>query len=187
MKQNTVILSVVAVLSALMGIYVSKQQVDHISQEVLAANKKNAKTDPVAQFFALQLPDSEGKPQALAQWRGKPIVLNFWASWCAPCVKEMPALSKTQLDFAAQGVQVLGIGIDSPQAIQEFKQKHQISYPLLVGGMEGSELSRSLGNQAGGLPFTILIGSDGKVKKTYLGILHFDQLYLDIQAFFPHK
>ncbi len=186
MKQNTVVLSVVAVLSALMGVYVSKQQVGQISEEVQAAAKKK-QADPVEQFFAMQLPDSEGKPQALAQWRGKPIVLNFWASWCAPCVKEMPALSKTQLDFASRGVQVLGIGIDSPQAVQEFKNKHQISYPLLVSGMEGSELARSFGNQAGGLPFTILLDANGKVKKTYLGILQFDQLYLDIQAFFPHK
>lgn len=184
MKQNTVILSVVAVLSALMGIYVSKQQVENIGRDIA---KQTTPATPVAQLFALQLPDSEGKQQLFSQWQGKPIVLNFWASWCAPCVKEMPELSKTQLDFAARGVQVLGIGIDSPQAIQEFKQKHQISYPLLVAGIEGSELSRSLGNKLGGLPFTVLVGADGKVKKTYLGALAFDQLYLDIQTFFPAK
>lgn len=184
MKQNTVILSVVAVLSALMGVYVSTQQADNIGRDIA---KQASPPSAAAQLFAMQLPDSEGKQQLLSQWKGKPIVLNFWASWCAPCVREMPALSKTQLDFASRGVQVLGIGIDSPQAIQEFKQKHQISYPLLVAGIEGSELSRSFGNKLGGLPFTVLVGTDGKVKKTYLGELSFEQLYLDIQAFFPAK
>ncbi|MBI3229133.1 MAG: TlpA family protein disulfide reductase [Burkholderiales bacterium] len=163
MKKNTVILAGVGIISALLGIYVSKQQVDHISQRVLADGSAQASAQPsdaVAQLFAMSLPDSDSKVQALSQWRGKPIVLNFWASWCAPCVKEMPALSKLQTDFAPRGVQVLGVGIDSPEAIAKFKQEHQISYPLLVAGIDGSELSRQLGNKAGGLPFTVLIGAD---------------------------
>lgn len=187
MKRNTGILSIVAVLSAIMGVYVANHQSQQLAEEIRSNSAQHPATTPVQQLFSLQLPDSEGQMQALSQWRGKPLVLNFWASWCTPCVKEMPELSKLQKDFAGRGVQVLGIGIDSAQAIKEFKQKQEISYPLLVSGIEGSELARALGNQAGGLPFTVLIGADGKIHKTYLGILKFDQFYMDLNAYFPAK
>lgn len=185
MKRNTVVMSIVAVISAGLGVYSANQQAQSLAQSV--SNTQKASSDPVQQLFSLQMPDANGKQQALAQWRGKPMVLNFWASWCAPCVKEMPELSKLQKDFAARGVQVIGIGIDSPSAISDFNKKMQISYPLLVSGMEGSELARALGNQTGALPFTVVIGADGKVKKTYLGILKFEQFYMELSAFFPPK
>ena len=131
-------------------------------------------------LYAQTLPDAAGKKQALAQWKGKPLVVNFWAPWCAPCVQEMPELSALA---AANGkAQVIGIGIDSPTNIAEFANKYKISYPLYVAGMSGTDLSREFGNTAGGLPFTVLIGADGQVKKTYLGRLKFDQLERDLAA-----
>ena len=94
----------------------------------------------------------------------------------------MPELSALQTEIASKNTQILGIGIDSPSAILEFSTKYRISYPLYVVGMGGSELSRQFGNQAGGLPFTVLIGSDGRVKKTYVGRLKMAELRADLAA-----
>ncbi|HZW20094.1 TlpA disulfide reductase family protein [Noviherbaspirillum sp.] len=120
--------------------------------------------------------DANGQEQVLGQWKEHALVVNFWATWCAPCVDEMPELSDLQREISAQKIQILGIGIDSASNIAEFAKKYSISYPLYVGGVNGTELSRQLGNQGGGLPFTVVIGRDGQVKKTFLGRLKMDDL-----------
>jgi len=137
---------------------------------------------PVETLFAQTLADDKGVQQALAQWRGKPLLVNFWAPWCAPCVQEMPELSRLHTDGKYKDLQVIGIGIDTPTNITEFNQKFKIAFPLLVGGTSGTELSRTLGNAQGGLPFTVLIGADGQVRKGYLGRLNFDKLAQDLSA-----
>lgn len=168
---------VIGIAFAAMGAYVSNRQ----SAPQAPENKA------VAQFLAQQLKDSEGKTQLLSQWQGKMLIVNFWATWCAPCVKEMPELSALQIEYKGKPVQILGMGIDSPSNIEEFARKYQISYPLFAAGMEGSELSRQLGNNAGGLPFTILIAPDGKVLKNYLGRLKMEELRTDIAKFSLEK
>ena len=137
---------------------------------------------PVAALFGQQLKDAKGVDQALAQWQGKGLVVNFWATWCGPCVEEMPELSALQAENKGKNLQIIGIGIDSPSNIAEFAEKHKIAYPVYVGGMSGTDLSRQLGNGHGGLPFTVLIGADGQVKKTYLGRLKFDELRADLAS-----
>lgn len=134
----------------------------------------------VAQLYGQSLNDLAGKPQSLAQWKGKPLLVNFWASWCAPCVSEMPELSALAAKDGGKHVNVIGIGIDSPTNLVDFTRKVKISYPLYVGGMGGTDLSRALGNVNGGLPYTVLIGADGQVVKTYLGRLKFEQLRADL-------
>jgi peroxiredoxin len=94
----------------------------------------------------------------------------------------MPELSALQGEQAGKPLQIIGIGIDSPTNIAEFAEKHKIAYPVYVGGMSGTDLSRQLGNAHGGLPFTVLIGADGQVKKTYLGRLKFDELRADLAS-----
>jgi thiol-disulfide isomerase/thioredoxin len=133
-------------------------------------------------LYAQTLNDLSGKPQALAQWKGKPLLVNFWATWCGPCVQEMPELSTLANEENGKRFNVIGVGIDAPSAMSEFAAKHNIKYPLYVGGMGGTELSRAFGNTNGGLPFTVLIGADGQVKKTYLGKLKFDELKADLAA-----
>jgi peroxiredoxin len=118
----------------------------------------------------------------MSEWQGKVLLINFWATWCPPCVSEMPDLVALQNDLAGKNLQVVGIGIDSPSNIREFADKHQITYPLLLGGLEGSELSRQFGNESGGLPFTILIGADGSVRKTYMGRLDMEKVRADLAS-----
>jgi len=130
----------------------------------------------------VSLKDSGGRQRKMLEWQGKVLLINFWATWCPPCVSEMPELVALQNDLASKNLQIVGIGIDSPSNIREFAEKHQITYPLLLGGLEGSELSRQFGNQSGGLPFTILIGADGSVRKTYMGRLDMEKVRADLAS-----
>lgn len=158
---------------------------------IYAGNLKTApetpQSDAVKQLMTKTLPDSNGKQQALAQWSQRLLVVNFWATWCAPCVQEMPELSELQQELKGKPIQILGLGIDSPTNISEFAKKLNVSYPLYVAGLDGSELSRQLGNKAGGLPFTVLISADGKVLKSYLGRLKMNELRADIAKFSAEK
>lgn len=169
-KRFLAIALLIGVIATAIGMYVGNKKSD----------VQPAKNGAVQQLTALTLTDSKGKPQKLSQWQGKFLLVNFWATWCAPCVQEMPELSELQKDLSKSNVQLLGLGIDSPSNIVEFGQKYQISYPLFVAGMEGTELSRQLGNQAAGLPFTVLISPDGILLKSYLGRLNIEQLRSDI-------
>ena len=175
MKKNVLVFGAIAVASAVGGIYVG-------ANKFTPAAPSAALSPVVAQLLQQSLPDANGKSQPLAQYRGKALVLNFWATWCAPCVQEMPELSGLQAELTPKGVQLLGIGIDSPSNIAEFAAKYKIAYPLYVAGMSGTELSRQFGNSAGGLPFTVLIGRDGQVRKTYLGRLKLAELRADIAS-----
>jgi thiol-disulfide isomerase/thioredoxin len=119
-------------------------------------------------LFGLSFDNPQGESIAMAQYRGKPLVLNFWATWCPPCVEEMPELSEWYRS-TNNSVSIVGIGIDSPSNVREFTSKNKISYPLLVAGMGGTELSRILGNASGALPFTIIISSKQSVALRVLG------------------
>lgn len=134
----------------------------------------------VAALFAQQFEDVDGKVQSLSRFHGKTLVVNFWATWCAPCVEEMPELTALQQEVASRNIQIVGIGIDSPSNIRTFADKYKIAYPLFMGGMTGTDLSRNLGNQTGGLPFTVIIDAEGEVRKTYLGRLKMEQLRSDL-------
>jgi peroxiredoxin len=129
-----------------------------------------------AALFAATFPDPDGQAQPIAQWRGRPLVVNFWATWCPPCVEEMPALQQVRNTYLGRGVEVIGIGIDSAGKIAEFRDKYRITLPLLVAGAGGSQLNRALGNDSGALPYTVLIGSDGRVRERHLGQIKPEQL-----------
>jgi thiol-disulfide isomerase/thioredoxin len=158
---------------AAIGAYVGNRQTAPVTPE----------NGAIQQLMGLSLSDSQGKIQKISQWQGKFLVVNFWATWCAPCVQEMPELSALQDELAKNNIQLLGLGIDSPDNIAEFAKKYHISYPVFAAGMEGTQLSKQLGNQAGGLPFTVLIDSKGNMVKSYLGRLKIDELRADLMKF----
>ncbi len=122
-------------------------------------------------FFAARLPDPLGAPKALGDWRGKTLVVNFWASWCQPCREEMPAFSRLQTQYANQGVQFVGIAVDNAKNVAEFSAKLPVSYPLLITEAEGGEWMRQLGNSRMGLPYTLVIKASGEVGLVRLGRL----------------
>lgn len=127
-------------------------------------------------LFALNLPGTDDPAIDLGRWRGQPLVVNFWATWCAPCVEEMPELSELQQQYQAKGLQILGIGIDSPENIRKFSEQRPVVYPLLIAGAGGSELSRRFGNSSGGLPYTVVIDRSGRVQTRIIGRFKLDQL-----------
>lgn len=136
-----------------------------ISSQQLTPEEGQKAADAV---MTLTLPDLEGRPQAISQWRGKVLVVNFWASWCAPCVEEMPAFSRLQGRFAAQGVQFVGIGIDEVDNMRTFVNSRPVTYPLLAATPAISEMP---GVQVKGLPYTLVIGRDGRLEMSRLGRL----------------
>ncbi len=117
------------------------------------------------------LPDLDGQPTTLARWHGKALVLNFWASWCVPCLKEMPMLAKFQHDHAADGVQIVGIAMEQPQSAAMFLKRLDVGYPILVGIDADPVPTTTFGDTAGLLPYSVLIGRDGRVRATKLGPL----------------
>ncbi|MFL9879212.1 TlpA disulfide reductase family protein [Herbaspirillum rhizosphaerae] len=171
--RNIFLFILVAAIAAGVGVVTSHKQNQPAPQ--------TPEAKAVANLFAQTMPDATGKPQALSQWKGKPLIINFWATWCAPCVEEMPELAALQAEVAP--VQIIGIGVDSQENIAQFAEKFHIYYPLYVAGTGATDLLRQFGNQAGGLPFTVLVGLDGNLKKVYLGRLNFDELRRDLASF----
>jgi thiol-disulfide isomerase/thioredoxin len=133
-------------------------------------------TPDAAALLALSLPDTNGQQQSLGQWKGKVLVVNFWATWCAPCREEMPEFVKTQRELGPKGLQFVGIAIDQRDKVIEFVQELDVNYPALIGGFEAMDLSRSLGNRLTALPFTVIIDRDGRIAHTHLGPLKRAQL-----------
>jgi len=130
----------------------------------------------VAGLMAASLPDMEGKSQALAQWRGKVLVVNFWATWCSPCLEEIPEFVRMQDKLGNQGLQFVGIAIDNVAKVREFATKYRMNYPVLIGEMEAIELARAAGNEFGGLPFTVVVDRKGRLIGTELGGLNEEKL-----------
>lgn len=131
---------------------------------------------PAQWVFELSFPDSKGDQVALSSVRGRHTVVNFWATWCPPCVEEMPELSLIHREFSPKGVNVIGLAIDSPSAVRSFLETREFSYPLLITGASGSELGKRLGNAIEALPYTVLINEDGNVIKQKLGRIREEEL-----------
>jgi len=125
--------------------------------------------EAAAELMRLRLPDTSGKDQSLVQWRDKVLIVNFWATWCEPCREEVPALLRVQTKYASNGVQVVGISLDSVDKVRQFAIEYRIGYPLVIGSMEVIDLTRRLGNKAAGLPYTVVLDRSGRVVKTHLG------------------
>ena len=117
-----------------------------------------------------------GPPLTLARFQGKPLLINFWATWCPPCVKEMPELDRFSREFAPQGWQVLGLAIDGPTPVREFLGKVKVGFAIGLAGFGGTELAQALGNQSGGLPYTVLLDAQGRVRHRKMGATHAAEL-----------
>ena len=111
----------------------------------------------------------QGTQLAMQAYRGKPLLLNFWATWCPPCVAEMPLLDGFFRQNSSKGIEVIGLAIDQPSAVRAFLQRTPVGYPIGLAGLGGSELSKVLGNESGGLPFTVVVGKDGSVVQRRIG------------------
>jgi thiol-disulfide isomerase/thioredoxin len=125
----------------------------------------------VAAMWRLGFPDAQGNRQTLAQWRGQVLVLNFWASWCAPCRDEMPDFVSMRAQYRPKGVEFVGIAIDNSANVAQFLRHQPVNYPILIGEGAAHNLARQLGNPSGALPFTIVLDRDGNIVLSHLGRL----------------
>lgn len=124
----------------------------------------------------LSLLDLEGQHHALSEYRGRRLLLNFWASWCGPCLEEMPALNQAQKKFGDHGAIVLGIAMDEPDRVRAFLAAHPVSYPILLGRLAAPSTSLQLGDDREILPYSVLVGADGRIIATHAGVLSQPQL-----------
>jgi len=136
---------------------------------------------------AFQLPDLASKSHSLADWSGKLVLLNFWATWCPPCREEIPLFVRFQERFGPRGLQIVGISVDNPEAVARFWQDMKINYPLLLADDSTFQLMAAYGNNSGGLPYSVLIRTDGQVAATRLGAFHERELEKLIMPLLPGK
>jgi thiol-disulfide isomerase/thioredoxin len=112
----------------------------------------------------------------MQSFQGRPLLINFWATWCPPCIEELPLIETFYQENKAKSWQVLGLAVDNAERVQSFLQANKLSFPIGMAGLEGTQLSRELGNVGGGLPFTVVFSSDGQIAQRKLGRLQVQDL-----------
>ncbi|MDZ7918822.1 TlpA disulfide reductase family protein [Rhodoferax sp.] len=137
-----------------------------------------AVAEPVAGFWGQRWETPDGKPLALQSFQGRPLLINFWATWCPPCVEELPLINQFFREHRTNGWQVLALAVDKTAPVQAFLQRMPLDFPVAMAGMSGADLGRSLGNLTGGLPFTVVLSGDGVVRQRKMGRV----LPADLQA-----
>ena len=123
-----------------------------------------------AKFFDAQFKDAAGKPVDLTSLRGKTVVINFWSTWCPPCVEEMPMFSEAQTAYKDKNVVFVGIAADQADNVKEFLQKNSVNYLIAVGGQPAFELSQQLGNRHDAVPFTLIINAQEGITSRHFGV-----------------
>ena len=131
---------------------------------------------PEANLWGQSFASLEGAPLAMAAFRGRPLLLNFWATWCPPCIEELPLLNRFYGERRAQGWQVLGVAVDQPPAVRKFLEKLPLAYPVAIATSGGMQLGRALGNLQGGLPFTVVFGAEGRIRHRKIGQVQAEDL-----------
>jgi thiol-disulfide isomerase/thioredoxin len=119
--------------------------------------------DAVERVLQARVVDLQGASQSLEQWRGHVLVVNYWATWCAPCREEIPLFVRMQERYGERGLQFIGIAIDQPDKVAEFAREFRVNYPLVLGGVESIELLRQVGNRAGVLPYSLVLDRKGNL------------------------
>lgn len=154
-------------------------------------NPSTLTPEPVAQLVVpdtrpvFTLPDLTGTPRSITEWDGKALLVNFWATWCPPCRKEIPLLKDMQAKYGAAGLQVIGIAVDETALVQDYAQEMQFNYPVLIGQMEAVTVANSFGIDLYGLPFSVLTDRQGRILEIHQGEITPDQVDAIVAKMLP--
>lgn len=163
---------VVVVIAAVLGIGTGLWFAGHHTRPAIASPPQRAAVaaaQPGDPLPAITLPDIHGHPVDLARFRGRPLLINVWASWCGPCVEEMPALTAFADAQGDSGVQVLGLALDTPEGVRDFLARIPVAYPIVLDTPGPADASVRLGNAQGLLPYSVLVDAEGRIVKQKLG------------------
>lgn len=166
LSRRLAVLTGVAVAAGLAGVGVAlkRHALSALSPEVMQ------------ELWAMEFDMPDGQVMKLSAFQGKPLVINFWATWCPPCIEEMPLLDAFYQQNSSNGWQVVGLAIDQPSRVRQFLTQHAVSYPVGLAGLTGTALGTQLGNEQGGLPFTVVLDAQGGLKARKLGKLSEDDI-----------
>ena len=173
MKRDHLLLGAIALGSMLAGVLLFKYL------QPLPAHPPSATN---VELHSIPLTDIDGRQTLLKDWAGEILVVNFWAPWCAPCRREIPALIEIEREYRARGVRVLGIAFDGEEQVRRFAEEYQISYPLFLTGNRSAMYNAAFDNPSGSLPYTALLSRDQKIVFQHNGELTAQQLRAQLEA-----
>ncbi len=165
--KNTLIFIIAIVLATAAG---------YLTQKYFDKPGNNSASQEIGKVIGTPRPefavaDINGVIRNIKDWDGKVILLNFWATWCPPCLKEIPAFIALQNEYGERGLQIVGVAMDNEEAVRRFNDKLPMNYPVIAGDMETIELARRYGNTIGALPYTVIIDREGIIRATFAGEL----------------
>lgn len=174
MKQN---IAIAMILTVAMGAGIALQRYLTIQGAPKAPPIIQATTLIGTQRPEIVMRDLDGTLRKLSEWDGKILLVNFWATWCPPCMKEIPFFIELQNRYADEGLQIIGVAIDKPDVSRQFAEEIGINYPVLPGDLGAIEITKQYGNALGGLPYSVFVNREGLITHTKTGELHPDEAY----------
>lgn len=188
-SRQAALVAAIALTAGAAGFWVSRlmpakpADVAGVSHEQPAAATDQLEGQPAPE---LALPDTDGKPLSLKSWPGKWLLVNFWATWCAPCMHEIPSLIAAQGQYQKVGLQIVGVAMDDAEDVRKLMKDKQFNYPSMVGDEHVQTVMEQFGNTLGALPYTVLIDPDGVIRYIELGGVDGPKLDMLMQRFLPH-